>query len=132
MKLLKFVFLFLTVVSVVSCTAQRSAKTGAWHLVATKSVDYAIDRDIIPFDNVTDDFRQLKFKVTNAALNIFDVKVFFDNGDVQDVAVRKVFRKNTESRVIDLTGGVRHLSKIEFWYRTKGLQGKANVEVWGK
>jgi len=82
---------------------------------------------------MNDDFRQLKLKVTDGPLKMYDMKVYFDNGSVQDVSIRTQIRQGGESHVIDLGGGVRHLSKIEFWYETKGfLKGKARVAVWGK
>jgi hypothetical protein len=132
MKLLKIAFLFLAFTSSLNCSAQRAAQVGEWRFIASKTVDYALDKDVIPFDNVQDNFSQLKFKITDASLRMFDVKVHFDNGDFQDVSLRKTFRRGEESRVIDLTGGTRHLSKIDFWYKTRGLKGKARIEVWGK
>jgi hypothetical protein len=132
MKLLKIGFLFLAFTFVFNCSAQSTAKAGEWRFIASKMVDYALDKDVIPFDNVQDDFSQLKFKITNASLRMFDVKVHFDNGDFQDVSLRKIFRRGEQSRVIDLTGGTRHLSKIDFWYKTKGFKGKARIEVWGR
>ena len=61
------------------------------------------------------------------------MKVYFDNGEVQDVSIRFQIRQGGESRVIDLNGGLRHLSKIEFWYETKGfMKGKARIAVLGK
>jgi hypothetical protein len=64
---------------------------------------------------------------------MYDLKIHFDNGGVQDVALRNRFNQGSESRVIDLDGGLRHLSKIEFTYETRGFaRGKAHVAVWGK
>ena len=61
------------------------------------------------------------------------MNIHFDNGAIQEVAVRNRFAQGSESRVIELDGGLRHLNKIEFWYETKGfLRGKARVAVWGR
>lgn len=61
------------------------------------------------------------------------MNIHFDNGSVQEVTLRNRFAQGSESRVIDLDGGLRHLNKIEFWYETKGfLRGKARVAVWGR
>jgi hypothetical protein len=52
---------------------------------------------------------------------------------VQDVSIRNHIRQGGESRLIDLTGGLRHLKKIEFWYETKGFaRGRSRVAVWGR
>ena len=61
------------------------------------------------------------------------MKIHFDNGSAQNVELRNRFTQGSESRVIDMDGGLRHLTKIEFWYETKGfLKGKSRVAVYGR
>jgi hypothetical protein len=112
---------------------QASSHYGPWKFIADKWVNFGVDRDVIHLGDARDDFRQLKIKVTDGPLKMLDMKIYFDNGSVQDVQLRSLFRQGSESRVIDLDGGLRHLSKIEFWYETVGrAKGKARVAVWGK
>ena len=104
-----------------------------WKFIGDKWVNFGLDHDVIHTGNVNDDFRQLKLKVTDGPLHLLDMKVYFDNGSIQDVSIRSFIRRGGESRVIDLDGGLRHLSKIEFWYETVGrAKGKARIAVWGK
>ncbi len=106
---------------------------GIWKFIADKKVSWGVDHDVIYTGNINDDFRQLKLKVTDGPLKMYDMKVYFDNGEVQDVSIRFQIRQGGESKVIDLNGGQRHLSKIEFWYKTKGfMKGRARIAVWGK
>lgn len=64
---------------------------------------------------------------------MYSMKIHFDNGAIQNVEMRNRFGQGSESRVIDMNGGRRQLSKIEFWYETKGfLRGKSRVAIWGK
>ncbi|MEO7175566.1 MAG: hypothetical protein ABIV51_06890 [Saprospiraceae bacterium] len=115
-----------------SGTATNVDLANGWRFIADRQVNFGVDRDVIVFGNLKDDFSQLKFIVKGAPLKIYDVKVYFDNGSVQDVAIRSLIRQGGESRVIDLEGGRRHLSKIEFWYETKGYRkGRATMAVWG-
>jgi hypothetical protein len=108
-------------------------RAGDWFFLADKSVGFGVDHDVIHFGNWKDDVRQIKIKVTDGPLKMYDMKIYFDNGTVQDVALRNRFTQGAESRVIDLTGGLRHLSKIEFTYETKGfLRGRSRVAVWGR
>ncbi len=59
--------------------------------------------------------------------------IHFDNGAKQNVELKNRFVQGSESRVIDMDGGLRHLTKIEFWYETKGyLSGKSRMAVWGR
>ena len=106
---------------------------GDWFFLGDKKVGFGVDRDVIHFGNWKDDVRQVKIKVTDGPLKMYNMKIHFDNGTVQDVELRNRFAQGSESRVIDMNGGLRHLTKIEFWYETKGyLRGKSRVAVWGK
>ena len=133
MKQLTIAFLLFSLSTLNCSTTQRPAPRTDWRFVADKWVNYGLDRDVILFGDLKDDFRQLKIRVTDAPLKIYDMKIHFDNGDVQDVPLKSLFRQGEESRVIDLNGGLRHFRKIEFWYETKGARkGKARIAVWGK
>lgn len=103
-----------------------------WRFIADKMVAFGVDHDVIVTGNTNDDFRKLKLRVTDGPLKMYDMKVYFDNGDVQDVSIRFRIPQGGESRVIDLDGGLRHIKRIEFWYETKGFRkGRARVAVWG-
>ncbi len=82
-----------------------------------------------PFDN----FRKIKFKVTDAPLNMQRMVVTYDNGQPDNIDIRQNIPQGGESRVIDLRGiGKRSVRRIDFWYDTKGfLKGKADVTVFG-
>lgn len=113
--------------------ASPAVKAGDWFFLADKNVSFGVDHDVILFGNWKDDVRQLKLRVTDGPLKMYKMKVHFDNGSVQEIELRNRFAQGSESRVIDLDGGLRHLSKIEFWYETKGfLRGRSRVAVWGR
>ncbi len=106
---------------------------GDWFFLEDKKVGFGVDHDVIHFGNWKDDVRQIKLKVTDGPLRMYSMKIHFDNGDVQDVELRNKFNAGSESRVIDMNGGLRHLSKIEFWYETRGyLRGRSRIAVWGR
>lgn len=108
-------------------------KAGDWFFLEDKKVGFGVDHDVIHFGNWKDDVRQIKLRVTDGPLKMYSMKIYFDNGSVQNVELRNRFAQGSESRVIDMDGGLRHLSKIEFWYETKGFaRGKARVAVWGR
>jgi hypothetical protein len=103
-----------------------------WRFIADRIVAFGVDHDVIVTGNTNDDFRKLKLRVTDGPLKMYDMKVYFDNGTVQDVSIRAQIRQGGESRVIDLDGGLRHIKRIEFWYETKGFRkGRSRVAVWG-
>ena len=128
----------LSVLLAASANAQKVVKpkpgpAGSWRVIGTVQANFRGDHDTIIVAGPNDDFRKLKFKVTDAPLNLRRVVVIYDNGQPDKLEVRQDIRKGGESRAIDLKGaGKRSLRKIEFWYDTKGiLQGKADVTVLG-
>lgn len=103
-----------------------------WRFIGDKIAAFGADRDVLLVTG-KDDFRQIKIRVTGAPLHIVDMDVYFENGEKMNVALRNNFRQGSESRVIDLPGGLRQIKKIEFLYETIGKRkGKARVAVWGK
>ena len=133
-------FLCSTLIASVFClttsfTSTTSTKKngGEWFFLEDKKVGFGVDHDVIHFGNWKDDVRQLKLKVTDGPLKMYNMKIYFDNGSVQNVELRNRFAQGSESRVIDMDGGLRHLTKIEFWYETKGfVRGRSKIAVWGK
>ena len=135
MRLTKILFSIFIVAVFSLTTAFTSTKsdTGSWFFLGDKKVGFGVDHDVIHFGNWKDDVRQIKLKITDGPLKMFSMKIHFDNGTVQNVELRNRFTQGSESRVIDMEGGLRHLSKIEFWYETKGfVRGRSQVAVWGR
>ena len=106
---------------------------GQWRLIGQTHAKHTVDHDAIfvrgPFDN----FRRIKFKVTDSPLRIHRMVVTYDNGAPDRIDVRQNIPRGGESRAIDLRGvGKRSIRKIEFWYDTKGiLNGQADVTLFG-
>jgi hypothetical protein len=116
------------------CSFSSIGKTPpAWKFIAGKQVNFRNDHDVIMLGNQQDTYRQLKLKISDGPLKLHDMKVYFDNGSVQDVPLQGNYRQGSESQVVDLQGDLRHLDRIEFRYETKGFwHGKSRVAVWGK
>ena len=127
------ILLCLMALSFLSFTTPGSNPPGDWRFLADKKVGFGVDHDVINFGNWGDDVRQIKLKVTDGPLKMYKMVIHFDNGTTQNVPLRFNFPAGSESRVIDLDGGLRHLSSIAFTYETKGFQkGKSRIAVWGK
>ena len=106
---------------------------GSWRLIGQTHASHSADHDVIVVKGPYDNFRKIKFKVTDAPLNMHYMLVTYDNGAPDRIDVRQNIPKGGESRVIDLKGvGQRSLRKVDFWYDTKGLlNGKADVTLFG-
>lgn len=132
-KTLLFTAAIAVVFSITSAFTPAKNDAGDWFFLEDKNVGFGADHDVIHFGNWKDDVRQIKLKVTDGPLRMYSMKIHFDNGSVQNVELRNRFAQGSESRVIDMDGGLRHLTKIEFWYETKGFaRGRSRVAVWGR
>ena len=114
-------------------TQPKPGSPGSWRLIGQTHADHAADHDVIVVQGPYDNFRKIKFKVTDAPLTMQHMLVTYDNGAPDRIDVRQNIPQGGESRVIDLRGaGKRSLRNIEFWYDTKGLlNGKADVTLFG-
>ncbi len=106
---------------------------GQWKFLGRTQAGRAADHDVIVVAGPYDHFRKLKFKVTDAPLQMQRMLVRYDDGGrPEEIETRFEIPQGGESRVIDLKGGKRKLKSIEFWYDTKGwLHGKADVTLVG-
>jgi hypothetical protein len=111
----------------------NAGNTGSWRLIGQTHADHGADHDTIIVQGPFDNFRKIKFKVTDAPLNMQRMVVTYDNGAPDNIDIRQNIPQGSESRAIDLRGaGKRSLRRIDFWYDTKGvLNGKADVTVFG-
>ena len=110
-----------------------SKHDGAWVRLGRVTATHSADHDTIRVEGRNDDFRKLKFRVSDSPLNLHRIIVTYDNGGAERLDVRQNIPKGGETRDIDLQGGKRSIRTIEFWYDTKGLlNGKADVIAYGK
>ena len=115
-------------------SAPRPGTPGEWRYLGTVNARFTADHDAIVVQGPYDFFRRIKFKVTNAPINIIRLIVTYDDGGLpENIDTRFSIPAGGESRIIDLRGNRRKIRTIEFWYDTKGvLQGRANVSVFGQ
>jgi hypothetical protein len=109
-----------------------SDKAG-WHKIAETMVDLKKERDDVMVIGA-DKFASIKLKITDAAVNISSLVIYFEKGDSQSVAISAALSAPGESRVIDLKNGAeRSINKISFVYKTlpNRKEEKAHVEIWG-
>ncbi len=104
-----------------------------WMVMGSRTVNYGTDHDVITNGSTDTWFSGIYIKVTDAAIKINDMKVYFDNGDKFDVSIRSNIKQNGHSRTIELPGGQRKITRVEFSYETLGSnRGHATLTLWGK
>lgn len=111
----------------------RAGAVGTWRLLGHTQAKFVADHDAIYVAGPYDYFRRLKFKVTDAPINMVRMIVRYDDGGApENIDIRFNIPQGGESRVIDLKGGRRKLKSVEFWYDTQGvLNGRADVTLFG-
>jgi hypothetical protein len=111
----------------------NAGQAGSWRLIGQVHASHSRDHDTLVVRGPYDNFRRIKFRVSDAPLNMTRMVVTYDNGAPDVINVRYNIPKGGESRVIDLRGaGKRSLRKVDFWYDTQGwLRGTADVTLFG-
>ena len=135
---LSFLLVLFFLAPVIEGLAQTTAPakvqtTGTWDAIGTvKAARMGGDHDVVTVPEPYMHYTKLKFKVTDAPLNIKKMVVTYDNGESQTISNRYEVKKGGESNTIDLKTGTQKLKSVELWYDTQGLvKGKANVTVMG-
>lgn len=104
-----------------------------WEYLGLRKVNKSFDRDEIAVTGFEGSFNALKLQVKYRAISMYDMKVHYRNGSVEDIKLRLHIPAGGESRVIDLRGGNRVITKVVFRYETKVDRGKrAEVRLFGR
>jgi predicted house-cleaning NTP pyrophosphatase (Maf/HAM1 superfamily) len=108
-----------------------SDKAG-WHKIGEVTADFKKEKEEVVVLGA-DRFASIRFKVTDAPIDLQSLEVFYESGDKQVVKVNTAIKSPGESRTIELNGGERTLKKIVFVYKTlpNHKDEKAHVEIWG-
>jgi hypothetical protein len=90
-----------------------------WTFLGEAHVDGAADHDRIAVTAARGEYRAIRIRVENAAIQFDRVVVHFGNGTSTPIALRNRIRAGDQTRVIDLPGDRRVIESVEFWY-TRG------------
>ena len=105
---------------------------GKWEKLGERTVNGKMDKDTFTVGRDDGVYTAIRIKVEGSTLKMFDVKVFFANGEVFDVKTPLYFDKDSATRVIDLPGNKRIIKRVEMKYGNVPGGGNARIELWGK
>jgi len=108
-----------------------STKPG-WHKIGEVKASFKMENESISVLGA-DKFKSIKFKVTDAPINIENVEVLYEDGESENINIRNELKAGAETRVIDLKGAPRDIKKVVFTYKTEpnAKNDKAHVELYG-
>jgi hypothetical protein len=103
-----------------------------WTLLGTQGVAGNRDRDTIRVGKKKGGFDQLTMVVTDSDLDLQDFTIVFTGGQKWSPRIKHTFKEGSRSRVIDLPGKDRTITRIELLYANLPGGGKAKVEIYGR
>jgi hypothetical protein len=108
-----------------------SAQHGRWELLGTKEIEGRVDHDKISCHG-KEEYRALQFRVTGAAVQFDRIQVEYGNHQTRPYPFRMLVRANGTSPVLDLAGGYRDITNVEFWYEKASWGKKPEVRLYGR
>jgi hypothetical protein len=98
-----------------------------------RQANLKMDRDRIDVGRSQGLFRELRFTVRGAPLEMHEMVVTFANGSQFKPALKLHFDEKTSSRNIDLPGDRRVIKSVDFAYRSANRrEGTATVMLYGR
>jgi len=131
MKTFKTIAAGVILLSFLACTP--NVVPAGWDLLGKRQVNLTVDHDAITVPQGSRILSRLLLVVRMNDLELYDVKVTFENGEEFDAKFRGRFLANRDTQIIDLPGKERRVRRIDFRYRSLlRTARRAEVEVWGK
>jgi hypothetical protein len=107
--------------------AATGAQADNWQRIGAVTFDDPFTKVMIDMPRNLGPVSAVRFAVTGADVEVADLKLTYGNGQVDDVAVRDVFRAGSTSRAIPLPGrNGRALQSVMVVYRA---HGKAQFQI---
>jgi hypothetical protein len=103
-------------VLLIGFTMAASAQRNGAVVLGEANVDGGLDHDRIVVTAARGEYRAIRLRVQNAAVEFDRVVVHYGNGSSEPIPIRHVIRAGGETRLIDLPGGRRVIQSVEFWY----------------
>jgi hypothetical protein len=112
-----------------------AAHAGEWVRLGDRNVGFRNDRDTIHVGRHDGKFKRLKLLVRRNDIKLNSIKVFFENGEVEDIIFDRHIRDGEEA-VIDLQHewrDGRFIRDVELHYHSRpDFGGEALAELWGQ
>ena len=126
MRFLLPTLLFSLIVAVTTGLADAQDR---WVKLGNLHVSDRTDRDTLRVGAKRGRFEAVRFGAKGRAVQFHDVKIHFENGDVQDVRLRNVVGAGKWTRDIDLQGDRRAIDKIVMTYDAQTVRRRKGATV---
>jgi hypothetical protein len=106
-------------------------KPAPWTYLGQATVSGSRDRDRIGIGRNEGRFQSIQLRVAGGPVEFHRVVVHYSNGTSEEVEVRDRIPAGGQTRAIDLRGGDRAISSVEFFYGNAHLRGP-RVSLYGR
>jgi len=114
-------------------TVTAATAAPRWRYLGVRYVTDKVDHDRIEVGIRKGRFEALQVRVDDRAVEFRSMTVLFGNGESQSIELRDVIPAGGQSRAIDLDGGERAISAVEFVYDAQSVgRGGARVRLYGR
>jgi hypothetical protein len=105
----------------------------AWEALGSQTVSLAVDHDTINVGASHGRFRMIKLNVLDRAIHLYNLRVTFKNGEVQEFPIHGLVRAGGSTHALDLSGNHRTIARLDMVYKTEPNYGgrQARVTVLG-
>ncbi len=104
--------------------AACATPAAAWTQVGVRDVRDRTDRDVIVLEGPRR-FERIKLCVYRNPVHFYDLDVFYGNGGHQDVSVRQRINPGECTRVIDLSGDDRNITRVAMVYEETSFRRRS-------
>jgi CBS domain-containing protein len=119
-------------VPVATPTSPGQATAGGDVLFGAQYVGFLTDRDVIRVGNEIGKFSKIRLRVLDNDIHITEMKVVYNNGESDTLAINADIPKNSRTNWIDLRGD-RFIKEIQLVYRSRpNFNGQARIEIFGR
>jgi hypothetical protein len=115
-----------------TCNTGGEPSFGDWTTLGTRDVNLLVDHDVIRLGYDAGRFRKIRFHVAGAPIHLYDVRVTFENGEVQTLNFDENIEPGSYSRVFDLPGWERVIRRIDLVYKKSYEGGRATMTAYGR
>jgi hypothetical protein len=123
--------LLVSLLALVTCAPNLVPK--GWEFLLKREVSFANSRETIELPTAAKPMRSLLIVARMNDIEIFGIRITFDNGEDFSPDLRLKMKANVDSQAIDLPGNARRIRRIEFRYRELIRKTRrAAIELWGK
>jgi hypothetical protein len=106
-------------------------KPAPWTYLGQATVTGSRDRDRIGIGRNEGRFHSIQLRVAGGQVEFYRVVVHYSNGESEEVEVRDRIPAGGQTRAIDLRGGARSISSVDFFYGNAHFRG-ARVSLYGR